>query len=336
MRLGPREVRQWLTRWPLNPGVQELCFVHWDDIARENWPTKPLIILRQLSDFARVYVLNGNWIQIAGLCPGAAMCGLYPLMVFLFALLAAGLFAFSIAIVVISLVGKIWLAMILALMAAAIVMRLAWSAADGLGVVWLTRSILFTHRLGQARDQALRRRVVQLADAIVELEQQVPAQKPLLIGHSSGSFVMAMLAAELKRRPEASALVERLELLSLGQNFANLAFYPRAELFRHDLMLLATPPRLTWLDITSVDDLLCFAGVNPFESCGLPLPEGEAFPTMQLVDLRGPRGLTHKLQWLGQLFELHFDYLCKPLSSFDLAGLLIGNSSVSEVIDHGA
>jgi hypothetical protein len=28
----------------------------------------------------------------------------------------------------------------------------AWSLADRLGVVWLWRSIRFTHRLGQARD----------------------------------------------------------------------------------------------------------------------------------------------------------------------------------------
>jgi len=185
----------------------------------------------------------------------------------------------------------------------------AWALADRLGVVWLWRSIRFTHRLGQARDGDLRTRVQALARRILELEAEAPAESVLLVGHSSGSFVMAMLAAELRRRDPAAAMTSRLSLLSLGQNLANLAVYPGAQAFHLDLQELAREPRLPWLDLTSRDDLLCFAGVDPYRSCGLPAPAGPAYPSLQLVALAQPKSWLDRLALAFQQFDLHFRYL---------------------------
>ena len=71
---------------------------------------------------------------------------------------------------------------------------------------------------------------------------------------------------------------------TLGQNLANLAVYPGAHLFRDDLEELATDIRLPWRDVTSYDDLLCFAGVNPYTSCGLSAPSGESYPEMEVIE----------------------------------------------------
>jgi pimeloyl-ACP methyl ester carboxylesterase len=131
----------------------------------------------------------------------------------------------------------------------------------------------------------------------------------LLVGHSSGSFVMAMLAAELRRQDRAATLTGRLSLLSLGQNLANLAVYPGAQAFHADLQELAQEPRLPWLDITCPDDLLCFAGVDPYRSCGLPAPTGTPYPTLKLVALSQPKGWLNRLGLAFQQFDLHFRYL---------------------------
>ena len=50
-------------------------------------------------------------------------------------------------------------------------------------------------------------------------------------------------------------------------------------------MELAAEPRPAWLDVTSRDDYLCFAGVDPYRSCGLQLPQGAPYPELRLIDL---------------------------------------------------
>ena len=205
----------------------------------------------------------------------------------------------------------------------------AWRLAEALGVVWLFRSIRFTHHLGQARDQGLRERVRHLASRVIDLEQVDPAQELLLVGHSSGSFVMAMLAAELRRQADWESLLPRLRLLSLGQNLANLAVHSGAERFHQDLIDLAVEPRPAWLDVTSRDDYLCFAGVDPYHSCGLPRPEGAPFPELRLIDLARPRGIRNWWQLMGCQFDLHFDYLRSSDSAaaqFDWWQLLLEES----------
>ncbi|WP_255002300.1 hypothetical protein [Cyanobium sp. HWJ4-Hawea] len=185
----------------------------------------------------------------------------------------------------------------------------AWRLAEKLGLVWLFRSIRFTHRLGQARDGDLRQRVEELAGRIGALELAEPAQEVWLVGHSSGSFVMAMLAAALRRQGIDRQLAGRLRLMSLGQNLANLAVHPKAHRFHDDLALLAQEPRLPWRDITSRHDYLCFAGVDPYLSCRVPRQGSEAYPDLQLIPLAQRQGLNKLGELLSHQFDLHFEYL---------------------------
>jgi len=329
-RLGRRISQELITRWPIKKidvetveSVHELCFLHWDDIAKENWPKSPLVLLLQCLDFGWWYLLKGGLIHHAGLCPGVALCGAYPLLFLVFSLAisfgAFNLISFGLTFTLASAGVRIIFGGIVGLL----VLWQSWRLANKLGVIWLTRSILFTHRLGQFRDNDLRERVKRLADQIIQLENKYPSSELKLVGHSSGSFVLAMLAAELKRRSDTSAFLPRLQLLTLGQNLANLAVYPGARLFRADLQELATEPRLPWRDITSFQDLLCFAGVNPYTSCGLALPVGDPYPVMRLIDLAKVRGFKTRWQLLGHQFEMHFDYLRKSCLEVDLPGLFV-------------
>jgi len=291
-----------VSSWQVREGDQpllEVCFLHWDDIVRVHWPRNPLVIAAQGFRFALWYLLQGGLIRIARLCPAVALCGFYPLLFF-------GTFAVLLLLLA-GLVGSLsWVVagvLVLALIPA------VWRLADQQGVIWLFRSILFTHRLGQARDSALRPRLIELAERIVAIERDVPAERFELVGHSSGSFVMAMLAAELRRnRAFAAELEPRFSLLSLGQNFANLGVYKGADAFHADLRTLAQVPRLPWRDITSGDDYLCFAGVDPYRSCRVAL-EPPTYPQLQSVQLAQRLGLTSWWALITNQFPLHFQYL---------------------------
>ncbi|MEI8251139.1 MAG: hypothetical protein WCF98_08220 [Synechococcus sp. ELA057] len=278
--------------------VLEVCFLHWDDIARRHWPRNPLLLLWDGIGIYGWYLLGGGLLRIGRWAPTVGLVGLWPFLFFTFWLVLA------LAAAALAGLFQPWFAPVAALA----LWVLAWRLAELQGVVWLYRSIRFTHRLGQARDGSLRQRIAELADRIVALERQQPAGWIELVGHSSGSFVMAMLAARLRRHQAFPELAPRLHLLSLGQNLANLAVHRGATAFHADLLTLAEIPRIPWRDITSRDDYLCFAGVDPYRSCHLSI-DPPAYPALELIQLAPRLGLRSWWALITSQFPLHFQYL---------------------------
>ncbi|MCP9804998.1 hypothetical protein KBY71_00510 [Cyanobium sp. T1B-Tous] len=327
LRVGQRRgqhLERLISRWQVGEdGAADVdfCFLHWDDIARSHWPRSPLVLLWEGLGIYRWYLLEGGYHKIRRWSPQVALCGLYPLLYVLVALAVLALAWFVVGVLGGLMGVPQTLLLIIQLGLVGLGGLQAWRLGEAIGVVWLFRSIRFTHRLGQARDRDLRQRVAVLARQILVLEAETPGAQVWLVGHSSGSFVMAMLAAELRRQGAEEALAGRLQLLSLGQNLANLAVHSQAQSFHADLALLAQEPRLPWRDVTSRDDYLCFAAVDPYRSCDLPGLE-VAYPDLQLIPLAQRQGLTSLGALLSHQFDLHFEYLrtAKPGRSggFDL------------------
>ena len=300
-----------ISRWQVWEGgwLLDFCFLHWDDLARAHWPRNPLVLLWDGLGMYVWYLFGGGYRRICRWSPQVALCGLYP-----------GLFGLTMALLLgLALLGwqalAAWL-QLPALLTVGLALALlglgcwqAWRLGEAIGVVWLFRSIRFTHQLGQARDGGLRGRVEELAAWIAAIEAAEPAVEVVLVGHSSGSFVMAMLAAALRRQGTDQQLAGRLRLLSLGQNLANLAVHRQARAFHADLALLAEQPRIPWLDLTSRDDYLCFAAVDPYQSCGVPRPGTAVYPELRLIPLAQRQGLTTLAALLSHQFDLHFEYL---------------------------
>ena len=291
-----------LSSWQVEESGQpllEFCFLHWDDIARQNWPKNPLRLIWDGIGIYGWYLLGGGLVRIGRWAPTVALCGLWPFLFFCF------WFLFTLAL---GIALSLWLNVWMAGAVTAALAVLAWRLAELQGVVWLYRSIRFTHRLGQARDAELRERLAALAERIHSIETTTPANQVQLVGHSSGSFVMVMLAATLRRQPWFKQLQPRLSLLSLGQNLANLAVHKGAVAFHDDLLELAAVPRIPWRDITSRDDYLCFPEVNPYLSCqhSIALP---AYPQLELISLAQRQKLDSWWALISNQFSLHFEYL---------------------------
>lgn len=299
------------SRWQVNDTDQSLqldyCFLHWDDIVRQHWPRRPLAILRSFRDCYVWYILRGGLAKIHQLCPNVALCGAYPLLFVGFWLVLTLVISLGLGHLLLSLGVATVPVQSLQLLGAIALLRLGWFLAEQRRVIWLFRSIGFTHRLGQTPLPELDERMTALARRILDLEAEEPADQVLLVGHSSGSFVMVMLAAALQRQPEYPQVRDRLQLLSLGQNLANLAVHRGASGFHRDLLQLAREPLLPWRDITSHDDYLCFAGVDPYRSCGLPEPE--QYPQMDTIPLAQRLSLDGWWALINHQFQLHFEYL---------------------------
>jgi len=334
-KLGKRTTNEFLTKWQIttndsylfkghSESVYELCFLHWDDIARDNWPKSPPVMILKCIQFAYWYFFRGGFSRVYKLCPGVAICGAYPSAFLLLSFCLSAGIASSIAQLNFYFVQAIHIKFLFVLFSLFLALFLFWRLANSLGIVWLARSIFFTHRLGISSDKDLRCRIRKFADQLSFLEENEPSYKVRIVGHSSGSFVLAMLAAELHRRSNRS-LCERLSLLTLGQNFANLSIHEKANSFRADLEELGRQPKINWLDVTSREDLLCFAGVNPFTSCGLPIPFPESYPRMKIIRLMSFRNHYSLKKVLFNQFDIHFDYLRLNCKDVDFTGLLVNN-----------
>lgn len=319
-----------VSRWSVTEGAEtvlEVIFLHWDDIVRNHWPRQPLVIAWQGCPFALWCLVRGGLFRFAHMFQGAALGMAYPFLFFgvccvllllLWLLARAALIAisgFPFAVGIASL-------LVMALLPA------CWRLADQQGVVWLFRSFVFTHRLGQDNDAYLRSRVIEFAERIVAIERNIPAQSLHIVGHSCGSFVMVMTAAELRRHPAFDReLASRVRLLSLGQNLPHLGVHKGAAAFHDDLRSLAAVPRLPWRDISSRDDYLCFAGVDPYRTCGISV-ELPTYPQLELINLTPRLQLESWWELINNQFSLHFEYLHTPMpelhGGFDFFEELLG------------
>ncbi|MCP9916667.1 hypothetical protein [Cyanobium sp. ATX 6F1] len=345
--MGPRrkDGRGLLSRWQVKEEGDvgavvcnlDYCFLHWDDIVRGAWVRDPIRLLRSGLLMYNYYLLQGALWRIRRISYPAAICILVPFGVALVAMLLAILAGFVVGSLAATTGLVAPLPWLLALTIGLGVLVVAWQLAEQLKIVWMFRSMQFTRLIGQSGDGALRGRLKLHALAILELEQREPAAEILIVGHSIGSLVMAMLAAELRRQPGFAVIGPKLSLLTLGQILPFLAEQASAKTFHRDLVELSLEPRLPWLDVSSTDDFLCFPGVDPYASCGLDIPE-PAYLVMELIPLAQRQALTSLWEVIKHQLGLHFEYIAtadpERSGGFDYLELVLKPAAGSVLNEH--
>ena len=288
------------------PPVLEVLLLHWHSVVRREWPRSPLLLLG--GGFRRYasYLLRGLLVKAQRQSGSGAFTLFWPWVYGLAAALVILLLLALVAALLAPLPLAAPLKAPLLLAAAALLAWLSWREASRRRIGWLYRSIRYTDRLARGLDGGLEAVLSDHLEQIRQLEAQAPAAELLLIGHSCGSYVAAMLAARLRRQPAMAPLLPRLRLLTLGQNLVHLAGLPEADSFRRDLACLALAPAIPWLDVRSLDDWISSAGAHPYRAAGLPARAD--YPQVRLVPLLERLGLQGAWARLNHQFVMHFLY----------------------------
>jgi hypothetical protein len=177
---------------------------------------------------------------------------------------------------------------------------------------WMMRSYAFTARQARGETPDLEARLDAQADRLVERLREGVDDEVLVVGHSSGAIMAAIIVARALQRIPEFARQQRpvLSLLTLGQWIPLLGLLPQARVFRQELTALATAPKLDWVDFSAPPDGCCFALTDPVAGSGLEVPDRAADrPKLlsprfaQMFDSEAYAALKR------DKFRMHFQYL---------------------------
>jgi hypothetical protein len=290
------------------PAEADIEVLVWSDIVRASMATGIAGTYAQLLRTAWIYTRSGALFRLVRLRKGPMIAALYPVVLLLAQLAAAGTLG--------------WLAARLA--------GLPWALPLGAGVAWgvlqlcrrwdnrvfahyLMHDYAFSAHARGADPPALQARLDRFRDS-VRMALDGDHDEVLVVGHSSGAHLAVQVVAGLIRGG-LPAQGPALGLLTLGQVVPMVSFLPEARGLRADLRLLAGSDALTWVDVTAPGDGCAFALCDPVAVSGVA-PAGQRWPlvvsaafTQTLAPARWRR-----LRW--RFFRLHFQYLC----AFDRPG----------------
>jgi pimeloyl-ACP methyl ester carboxylesterase len=220
--------------------------------------------------------------------------------------------------------GSIWAA-------AGAALGLAWATgygglvlADFLGTTWILRSCIFTYEWGRRPPADVDTRADAMAEHILREWEARPVDEVVVVGHSSGTFVVIAVMARLVKKSGARGPAPQIKLLTLGQCIPYLSFAASATDFRRDLELVGHS-RIPWVDVTAATDVMCFFRVNPLAATSY-IPTAEERPKMitaRFFEMFSPKAYT-KLK--RDMVRLHFQYMMasEKRSSFDYFELTAG------------
>ena len=282
----------------------ELVLLQWDDLVREFWTSRgPKLFWDGIWLYAR-YIGNGTFYRFLTVSKRAGITFAWPLIYWLF--WAALMTTTSLTLISLN-PGSIAMTLLLI----AINGGLLWlgiKEGERRRVNWLLRSLCYTDRIGRNKElTTLNNRLKSYGLLINNIENKAPAKTIQLVGHSCGSFLAVMLAARLRRSVNMKDVMQRLQLLTLGQTISHLAILPYAKNFINDLAAISYYPPLAWDDISSKDDWISFAGTNPLDLANLKKPH-DNYPTTTVVPLRHHKAITNTWKLLNNQFSIHFLY----------------------------
>lgn len=290
----------------------EFEFLVWDDLVRAHWPNNPLAILAQTFAAYR-HTLAHKDPAIEALAPGGSRFTLYAPGISLIALplLFAAVFWG---------VAQVWLGGWLALgLAVAGGLGLSLAIFHRMNSLWILRFVIFNDRLARQKvGPAVWERLEAFAQRLSAVLDE-DCDEVLFVSHSNGTVLaIPVLAKVLEQR--GGALPEHFAMVTLGGCMLFMAGRRDARWFGQALDGLSQAQPFLWLDLASITDGACAAGVDPFSGREHGAPSG-------LIQL-SPRWFTYCDPARYQArrrdkYTTHFDYLRRldRPSALDYLGL---------------
>jgi len=275
----------------------DYVFLGWDDVVRAHWVKNPLTLLRRSVAAYWNFTRLLDWPIVRTFPFGVRFAFYYPgistiVLPILFGVLLWLPFA--------ALLGWRW--------------GLAAAAAIGLAVAlfvvrkiqgfWLLRFIIFNDTLAADRLPAdVEQRMTAFSDQILASFEE-GWDEILLVTHSNGSIMAIPIMARLIEA-RGGALPAHFSLVTLGSCIALIGNRKDSQRF-HALLEAVGQGDFRWLDIGSITDGACIAGIDPCISCAQPR-RARLFQT-------SPRWFkycdpaTYQARRRNK-YETHFDYL---------------------------
>ena len=286
-------------------------FMRWDDVVRAHWPKNTWALWRDVIASSVFYLRHGTWWKMFRLAWAPAVAVLTPFLLVCALLLGVPLLAITGAWLASGLLGHWGLGVLAGGVSACVLWLLGRKIEARYNMYWMMRSYAFTARQARGEVPDLEARLDQLAQCLVDRVRQQADDEVLVVGHSSGAIMAAIIVARaLRIAPDLLAGRTSVALLTLGQWIPLLGLLPMAHQFRAELQVLGAADGLTWTDFSAPPDGCCFALCDPFAACGIERHASDGvhlkllnprFAT--LFDAAAYRALKR------DKFKLHFQYL---------------------------
>jgi hypothetical protein len=306
--------------------ITDVSVLVWSDIVRGSMRSSVFATYLQLLQTAWTYLSTGALWRLMRLRKGPVIAALYPVCMLvgqlaLALVLALGVYAGTgrlldgvMQAVTVERPGDIgWSAKQLvaaALGGAAGLWLMSWfKRQDGrFFAYYLMHDFAFSAGLRGAMPPELEQRLRAFGDAIADaLSDDV--EEVLVVGHSSGAHLAAVVLADLLREGRVSPQGPTLSFLSLGHVVPMVSFLPDAHRLRGALQYLSCQDAMFWVDVTAPGDGCAFALCDPVAVSGVA-PEGKRWPLVFSAAFSQSLSPARwkALRW--RFFRLHFQYLC--------------------------
>ena len=178
-------------------------------------------------------------------------------------------------------------------------------------VFYLLNDWIWTGNHRRGRDAAAEGRFERFAEAVAEVARGGRADEILLVGHSSGSFVAAIVAARaLELAPELGVAGPRLALLTIGANTIVSAAGGPDNPGRRAIAALLPEPRVRWIEYFAPQDVMSFPRLDYRRAYKVDLKgRPQVNPVHRSARFREIYAPETYKKLLWRFFELHFQFL---------------------------
>ncbi len=237
----------------------DYVFLGWDDVVRTHWVKNPIALLKRSVAAYWNFTRLLDWPIVRTFPFGVRFAFYYPgvstiLLPILFGIL-------------LWLPAAAWLGWRWGLLAAGLIgLAVALFVVRKIQGFWLLRFIIFNDTLAGDRLPAdVDERMAAFADQI-RASFDEPWDEILFVTHSNGSIMAVPI---MERLLQAGAIPDHFSLVTLGSCIALIGNRKDSKRF-HALLETVGQGDFRWLDIGSITDGACIAGIDPCISCARP------------------------------------------------------------------
>ncbi|HBH00236.1 MAG TPA: hypothetical protein DDY29_16435, partial [Rhodobacteraceae bacterium] len=278
----------------------------WSDIVQASMARGIAATYALMARTLWIYVASGALTRLAGLRIAPVLAALYPVAMLTAQLLAALLAGWAVgALVAIWLPA--WAGWTVGLATLGAALRGFRALDHRLYAYYLMQDYAHAAAHGGACPPELAARIAAFGDRIAAALRDGP-DEVLVVGHSSGAHIAAMVLAGLMRAGRVPEDGPALSLLTLGHVVPMVSFLPAAADLRRDLAALAAQDRIAWVDVTAPGDGACFALCDPVAVSGVA-PAAQRWPLVISAAFSQSLAPATWKRLRRRFFRLHFQYL---------------------------